>query len=198
MSALDLKLRKTMRIELKRLQRETGVTFIFVTHDQEEALAMSDRVAVLCDGKVRQTGAPDDIYEHPADRFVADFIGEANLFSGRVTEAGTDGIRVLLDGGASLVIDLEHGAAASAVTGEVMLAIRPERVVLTAEAGGAALPGRIAEAVYQGNTICYEVLLADGKHITALELSTHGKARFAAGDNVGVVLDGQFLRILPQ
>ena len=79
LSALDLKLRKAMQIELKRLQRDTGITFVFVTHDQEEALTMSDRIAVMSQGKVRQIGSPREIYDHPAERFVADFIGEANL-----------------------------------------------------------------------------------------------------------------------
>ena len=84
LSALDLKLRKAMQIELKRLQRDTGITFVFVTHDQEEALTMSDRIAVMSQGKVRQIGSPREIYDHPAERFVADFIGEANLLPGEL------------------------------------------------------------------------------------------------------------------
>ena len=91
LSALDLKLRKAMQIELKRLQRDTGITFVFVTHDQEEALTMSDRIAVMSQGKVRQIGGPREIYDHPAERFVADFIGEANMLPGELvrSEGGT-------------------------------------------------------------------------------------------------------------
>ena len=83
LSALDYKLRKEMQIELKRLQHETGITFIFVTHDQEEALTMSDRIAVMSAGKILQVGTPRDIYDQPAERFVADFIGETNFLAGR-------------------------------------------------------------------------------------------------------------------
>ncbi len=193
LSALDLKLRKAMRAELKRLQRETGVTFIFVTHDQEEALAMSDRVAVMGGGRVRQIGAPDEIYEHPADQFVADFIGEANLLSGRVTACADGNAHVRLHGGAVLVV---HGAGDAA--GEVALAIRPERVALMpAAAGENCLDGRITETVYQGDTTRYKARLDGGELVAALELSAPGAARFAPGDRVGVALNGAFLRILP-
>jgi spermidine/putrescine transport system ATP-binding protein len=88
LGALDLKLRKEMQIELKRLQQEVGITFIYVTHDQEEALTMSDRIAVMNQGKLLQVGSPTEIYERPSSRFVADFIGEANFIDGQVTEIG--------------------------------------------------------------------------------------------------------------
>ena len=97
LAALDLKLRKAMQVELKRIQREVGITFVFVTHDQEEALTMSDRVAVMSDGRVHQCGTPEDVYERPATRFVAEFIGTANLMSG--TYAGTG---ITLPGGVPL------------------------------------------------------------------------------------------------
>ena len=90
LSALDLKLRKAMQIELKRLQRDTGITFVFVTHDQEEALTMSDRIAVMSQGTVRQVGSPREIYDHPAERFVADFIGEANMLKGELVRCERD------------------------------------------------------------------------------------------------------------
>src|SRR5690606_1390251 len=97
LGALDLKLRKEMQLELKHLQTSIGITFIYVTHDQEEALTMSDRIAVMSDGKVLQVGTPTEIYEHPANRFVADFIGESNFLHGQVTEADHDRATVLVD-----------------------------------------------------------------------------------------------------
>lgn len=194
LSALDLKLRQAMRAELKRLQQETGVAFIFVTHDQEEALAMSDRVAVMDGGRVRQIGAPDEIYENPASRFVADFIGETNLLPGLVTACAGGQVHVLLDGGATLVV---HGADAG-VGGAVVLSIRPERVALReTAAGGNCLPGRIAGRTYRGGTTRYEVRLEGGGVAAAVELGGGAAARFAPGDKVGAVLDGNFLRILP-
>ena len=93
LSALDLKLRKEMQIELKPLQRETGITFVFVTHDQEEALTMSDRIAVMSAGKILQVGTPRDIYDEPANRFVADFIGETNFLEAEVVAVDGDGQR---------------------------------------------------------------------------------------------------------
>ncbi|MFO6190593.1 ABC transporter ATP-binding protein, partial [Pseudomonas aeruginosa] len=121
LSALDLKLRKEMQIELKRLQHETGITFIFVTHDQEEALTMSDRIAVMSKGKVLQVGTPSDIYEAPLNRAVADFIGETNFLEG---QADADGVR-LADG--------QRLAATTPGSGAVTLAIRPERTELAAD-----------------------------------------------------------------
>ncbi|MGI9306960.1 MAG: ABC transporter ATP-binding protein [Gammaproteobacteria bacterium] len=194
LSALDFKLRKAMRAELKRLQRETGVTFVFVTHDQEEALAMSDRVAVMSGGRVRQTGAPEEIYEYPADRFVADFIGEANLLVGEAApHAG--GAIVRLKNGAALTVP-ESGELRGAVT----LAIRPERVVLetpAAEEKENRIAGEIADVVYQGNTTRYHVRLDGGETAAALEFSARGAtARFARGSRVSVFLDGGALRAL--
>jgi spermidine/putrescine transport system ATP-binding protein len=140
LSALDLKLRRGMQTELKRLQRETGITFVLVTHDQEEALSMSDRIAVMQAGRIVQLGTPADIYERPRTRFVADFIGEANVLPGGMV-----------------------GSAAHFV------AIRPERVALTTDPDAAgALAGVIADVTYLGaDTVC-EVTLADGTSIKAV------------------------------
>lgn len=196
LSALDLKLRKAMRAELKRLQRETGVTFIFVTHDQEEALAMSDRVAVMDGGRVRQIGAPSEIYEYPADRFVADFIGEANLLNGRVAVSDGENVRIILDGGATLTLRGEASAE-----GEITLVVRPERVRLTKSAADEEnrLTGRVAEASYQGGRIRYVARLECGGTVAALEsCGGDSSARFAPGDIVRVVMDEEFARILPR
>src|SRR5690606_7589502 len=107
--ALDYKLRKGMQIELKRLQHETGITFIFVTHDQEEALTMSDRIAVMSAGKILQVGAPREIYDRPAERFVADFIGESNFIDAEVVSAETDRAIVRLSSGAEIAASVAEG-----------------------------------------------------------------------------------------
>ena len=223
LSALDFKLRKTMRIELKRLQRDTGITFIFVTHDQEEALALSDRIAVMRDGEVRQIGAPMDVYEKPADRFVADFIGETNFLAGRV-EAGagdgagdgtggagdgagdsTDGdssransLRVTLGDGSTVTARSQNANAAD-LRGAVTLAIRPERVALSAAATPGGVAGAIDEVVYQGNTTRYQITLQSGDRIAALETNAAAAtAQFAAGDRVDARFEPQSLWVLQE
>ncbi|WP_134550035.1 ABC transporter ATP-binding protein, partial [Pseudomonas aeruginosa] len=145
LSALDLKLRKEMQIELKRLQHETGITFIFVTHDQEEALTMSDRIAVMSKGKVLQVGTPSDIYEAPLNRAVADFIGETNFLEG---QADADGVR-LADG--------QRLAATTPGSGAVTLAIRPERTELAADG---QLEGVLENIVYVGTDTVYHLNVA--------------------------------------
>ncbi len=135
LSALDLKLRRGMQVELKRIQRETGITFVLVTHDQEEALSMSDRIAVMDHGRVLQLGRPEEIYERPVCRFVADFIGEANVLPGALVGLATP-----------------------------FAAIRPERVILVPVSAveRAALPGRVIEVTYLGATTSCAVKLDDG------------------------------------
>ena len=137
LSALDLKLRKAMQIELKRLQRDTGITFVFVTHDQEEALTMSDRIAVMSQGKVRQVGTPREIYDHPAERFVADFIGEANMLKGELVQAEGGRGRVRLVGGIEVPARIPDGAPRS---GPVTVVVRPEHAALARDPDGPGLP----------------------------------------------------------
>jgi len=207
LSALDFKLRKTMRIELKRLQRDTGITFIFVTHDQEEALALSDRIAVMRDGEVRQIGAPMEVYEKPADRFVADFIGETNFLAGRVEAGGGDGagdstggdsLRVTLGDGSTVTARSQNANAAN-LRGAVTLAIRPERVALSAAATPGGVAGAIDEVVYQGNTTRYQITLQSGDRIAALETNAAAAtAQFAAGDQVGARFEPQSLWVLQE
>jgi spermidine/putrescine transport system ATP-binding protein len=135
LSALDLKLRKEMQFELKRLQRETGITFVLVTHDQEEALAMSDRLAVMNTGRIQQIGTPEEIYDDPANRFVADFIGEANLIPGSA---------------------LGRNAA-------VVIAVRPERVAVTSPDLQARLRGIVESATFLGSDTLIEVAVPSGR-----------------------------------
>ncbi len=177
LSALDLKLRKEMQIELKRLQTETGITFIFVTHDQEEALTMSDRIGVMSAGKIQQIGTPKEIYQHPVNRFVASFIGESNFLSGRI-EAG--GVR--LDCGE--VVEAGQMAGRS---GKVTVAVRPEQVRLTAAGEAGSLPATIDSSVYFGTDTHCHVKLSDGTEVVArLQSPATGDAALERGQRVGL------------
>jgi spermidine/putrescine transport system ATP-binding protein len=158
LSALDYKLRKDMQIELKRLQLETGITFIFVTHDQEEALTMSDRIAVMNKGHILQVGGPRDIYERPAERFVANFIGETNFLKGMARSSGNDKLRVDLTAGGSLYLDPVEGVASSGV---VTVIVRPENASLVSVKAGDIM-GTVENIVYFGTDTHVHVRLKDG------------------------------------
>ncbi|RMF36601.1 MAG: ABC transporter ATP-binding protein [Chloroflexi bacterium] len=157
LGALDLKLRKAMQLELKALQHRVGITFIYVTHDQEEALTMSDRIAVMNEGRVLQVGTPQEIYERPANRFVADFIGETNFLSGWVQEATGGQVVVLVDAQLPVrVPDVEMVTMDQWVT----VAIRPEKIALHAEPPGPeAIAGQVEEVIYVGTDTRYQVRL---------------------------------------
>jgi spermidine/putrescine ABC transporter ATP-binding subunit len=160
LSALDKALREEMQLEIKHLQRELGVTVVFVTHDQTEALTMADRVAVLDQGKLCQVGAPRELYETPADPFVARFIGETNMIPGRVTAAAADGERI------SVRIAGDVSVEATAIgalprDSNVVIAVRPERLSVTA-AGQAPMTCKVREAIYAGIATTYIVEASDG------------------------------------
>ena len=160
LSALDFKLRKDMQIELKRLQNETGITFIFVTHDQEEALTMSDRIAVFDSGRIIQEGAPMAVYERPVTRFAAGFLGEANFLQGRVTAVDAGGLaRVALDLGGEASCRLASGQVGQTV----LLALRPEKITLTtgSQAGVNALRGKVLDVVFSGNSTTYRIAVGE-------------------------------------
>ena len=172
LGALDKKLRDHMKIELKRLQREVGITTIYVTHDQEEALTMSDRIAVMHRGRVEQVAAPRGLYETPATAFVAGFIGNINLLAGRAA-----GANAVACGGATLAAT---GAAPAGAA--VAIALRPERVRLDpAGAMDTLLTMTVAHVVYQGETVRYILRSDAGLELQALEL---GEVRYAAGARV--------------
>ena len=177
LGALDLKLRKQMQVELKQIQREVGITFLYVTHDQEEALAMSDRIAVMDGGEVRQCGPPEEIYEHPAGPFVAGFIGISNLLPGVAENGGVRlGTGQLCN--AAVPADCAEGSA-------VQLSVRPEKIWLDSlEDGMVSVEGTVVERVYVGTTTQVIVELAPGARLVALEQNT---ARASADDrwNVG-------------
>ena len=168
LGALDLKLRKEMQYELKSLNRRLGITFVYVTHDQEEALTMSDRIAVMDNARVAQLGTPAEIYERPRTAFVARFIGESNFLQGRVSGTNGDFATVLRDDGSTF--RLPAGAAADGES--ITVALRPERLDLipegtptTADVNG--LPARIRHVVYRGEMLHIRVQLADGLELTA-------------------------------
>jgi spermidine/putrescine transport system ATP-binding protein len=166
LAALDLKLREAMQFELKRIQREVGITFVFVTHDQGEALTMSDRIAVMSEGRVEQIGTPQEIYNSPASLFVAGFIGSANLLPGTVT--GTDGDDVVVDLAAGHVVRARSNGALPS-DGHVSLMLRPERLTTTMEArdDGRSIEGTVADVVFQGATARVVVHLKDGSEVIA-------------------------------
>jgi len=184
LSALDFKLRKDMQLELKRLQNETGITFIFVTHDQEEALTMSDRIAVMNAGQIRQVGGPRDIYDHPAERFVADFIGDTNFLPADLLDTQGDAARVRLASGAEIQARAVEGGQGAG--GQVTLAIRPEHAQLD-DADGALLPGTLAEVVYFGTDTHFHVDLdSGGRFVVRRQNQPDTTEDRKAGDRIGV------------
>lgn len=182
LGALDLKLRKTMQLELKQLQDQVGITFIYVTHDQEEALTMSDRIAVMNDGLVLQIGSPKEIYERPRTRFVADFIGETNFLNGTVSEINDSDVSVLVDGQlavrAQSDISLHNGQAVTVV-------IRPEKFRLD---NSSDFKGRVEEIIYIGTDTRYLIRLTDQTRVTVREqnLDPEQTVDCRTGDEVGL------------
>jgi spermidine/putrescine transport system ATP-binding protein len=188
LSALDLKLRQAMRVELKQLQRDTGITFIFVTHDQEEALTMSDRIAVMSAGRIQQIGTPRDIYETPANRFVADFIGETNLLAVQVHSVSNDLAHVILPGGYAITCP-----AAGITPGLHHISIRPERVGLAPP--GSGLAASVDRVVYLGTDLQIHTLLGDGTPLH-LRVQNTGAAVPPPGSTVGLILEAGAARLL--
>ncbi|OED42766.1 spermidine/putrescine ABC transporter ATP-binding protein [Chromatiales bacterium (ex Bugula neritina AB1)] len=193
LSALDFKLRKEMQIELKRLQTETGITFVFVTHDQEEALTMSDRIAVMNEGRILQIGEPREIYDHPAERFVADFIGETNLLT----------VDVLSVNGADATVQLSSGATTTAIrsdnstpSGSATIAVRPEHASLS-QSPGALLQGTLADVIYSGTDTHYHVQLPDDNRFVVRRQNHPGSTGSAVvGSQIGIHFDHGVAQIL--
>lgn len=180
LSALDLKLRQAMRLELKHLHEQLGITFIFVTHDQEEAITMSDRVAVMNEAEILQVDTPQQVYEHPTSRFVASFIGEMNFLNGQIVDIGASGSQVRLSGDTIVHVpdpgpDLEVGM-------EVSMAVRPERVALAGEAGREwnRIEGTLTELIYLGDTTKGTFVLPDGTEVTSVQHNEGGAHPFGA------------------
>ncbi|MDI7861676.1 ABC transporter ATP-binding protein [Rhizobiaceae bacterium n13] len=175
LGALDKKLREKMQLELKRMQHEAGITFIIVTHDQEEALVMADRMAILKDGRLLQCGSPEEIYEAPGDRFVANFIGVMNFIEGKVSENG-------VFGAGSLNLAIPGGK-----TGPAALAVRPEHISVTTT--GEGLAGTIADIAYHGLDRILHVKTAASPVPLQARVAANGAAAYRRGDTVSLTLD---------
>ena len=199
LSALDLKLRQAMQLELKRIQREVGITFIFVTHDQEEALTMSDRIAVMSNGHVEQVGTPEEIYDSPETPFVAGFIGSANLLPARVESMRDDVATVRLAGDRILEIPIFAENHDFRVGEDALVMIRPERVrVSTARPEGeSALPATVVELIFQGPVVRCVLRDAAGNEILAHLASDRRIARLGIGEQGWASWDRDSARLLP-
>jgi len=187
LAALDLKLRKQMQVELKGLQRKLGISFIFVTHDQEEALTMSDRIAVINAGRVQQISSARDVYEHPVNEFVADFIGLSNIVQGAVESS--DGRRYWIRIGPHKVGARAPSGSTARSPGEpVSIMIRPEKIQLRSPGADAGLPGKIQSTIYLGESTRWIVRLAEGSEIQVVEQNREaaGTVTLSAGDNVSI------------
>ncbi|HZQ49116.1 MAG TPA: ABC transporter ATP-binding protein [Candidatus Dormibacteraeota bacterium] len=198
LGALDAKLRRQLQLEIKALQEQVGITFIYVTHDQEEAITMSDRIAVMNSGHVEQEASPRVMYEEPATAFVANFLGVSNLFEVEATGAAGDGVALRL--GAGVTVEATQGDVAR--RGPVQVVIRPERVRVEAAGGTGAnrVPATVSRTVYIGNGVRVFLELASGQDIVALaqNLDDDGAAQaWKAGDRVTCVLPPNALRVLP-
>ncbi|MCF3640601.1 ABC transporter ATP-binding protein [Rhizobium sp. TRM95111] len=175
LGALDKKLRERMQLELKRMQHEAGITFIIVTHDQEEALVMADRMAILKDGRLLQVGAPEDVYERPADRFVANFIGVMNFIDGAVASDGVfeaEGLRL---------------AVVDATPGPATLAVRPENIALGPP--GERLAGTIADIAYHGLDRVLHVRTAAAEALMQVRVPASGAGDWRIGDALSLKID---------
>src|SRR5580704_10724555 len=192
LGALDLKLRQAMQVELKRIQREVGITFVYVTHDQNEALTMSDRIAVMNDGAIEHLGPPREIYEHPATRFVAGFIGTSNLLTGSL--ARVTGGRGVIEVSPDEQIIVPEGRSALAAGQEVELTVRPEKIELATgppPAGGCALRGTVTEVVYLGTSTSFSVHTTTGADVVVFQQNSSAEAPAGRGDHVWLTWDPQ-------
>jgi len=190
LSNLDAKLRERMRTELKELQRRTGITFVYVTHDQAEALALSDQIAVIHSGRLEQFGTPAEVYTRPRNRVVADFMGHVNFLAGNMEPGGL----VRLGGGEPIRL-AAPGAIAPGTP--VELAVRPEDVILGPAAGqpNGAMTARVAVRTFLGNINEYFVTLSSGETVRA---QTPPKLNFAVGDTVALSFDLVNISVFPR
>ena len=197
LGALDLRLRRAMQLELKRIQRDVGITFVYVTHDQEEAMTMSDRIAVMNAGRFEQVGTPEEIYERPSTLFVASFIGETNMLPVTVEEVAAD-LVVTLPTGDRLAVSRD-GHADARVDDQRTLLVRPEQVRLATQppTPGNGVAGVLAEAIYQGANIRYEVELRDGTRVVSATPRDE-RSEVAAGDEVWVSWDPTSANLLAE
>ncbi len=193
LGALDAKIRKQLRMELKSLQEEVGITFVFVTHDQEEALSMSDRVAVMSAGRIEQIGTPEEVYESPATVFVADFLGVSNLMDAEAGSSGAGECAVRVGD-----FTLRAGCGDLTARGVVKIVARPERVLLLEHGAGTenCLPGMVERTVYVGASLQVIVRLATGAVLQASVANTGAQSPHVQGTPVQVHIPADALRVL--
>jgi spermidine/putrescine transport system ATP-binding protein len=190
LGALDLRLRKQLQIELKRIQREVGITFVHVTHDQEEAMSMADTIAVMNRGKIEQAGSAEDLYERPHTAFVANFLGVSNLVDGKVLERGAEMATVQTDDG---TVHVPCARMAEAAGDAVRIGVRPEKIELVpaeqgVPAGRNALRGRVSVASFLGVSIQYVVIAPGGEELTVIAPNRDGGQPSALGVGHEVLL----------
>ncbi|MEH1871573.1 ABC transporter ATP-binding protein [Nostoc sp.] len=176
LGALDLKLRKEMQVELSNLHKDLGVTFVMVTHDQEEALSLSDRIAVMNQGKIEQVGTPSQIYERPCTSFVADFIGDTNLFSGEIVAVDSSNIKISTKTALSIIISRAENTP-SELSQAVVVSVRPEKIQLSLYPPNLptnSFEGRLVNVMYLGTHVNYVVELTNGISINVLQPNTFG------------------------
>jgi spermidine/putrescine transport system ATP-binding protein len=201
LSALDKKLREQMQVELRRLQRAVGITFVLVTHDQDEALIMSDRIAVMFDGEIAQLASPETLYRRPVSRRVASFIGVMNFFDAPVTNPGAE--RIALDINGLGPIDISAAQApGGAGPGAASVGIRPEMLTILLEAGETAervIEGLVLDAVYYGDMTYYELCLpGSDAPVTISMRNTAGRRILRAGENARVGWSRESVVLLPR
>jgi len=199
LGALDLKLRKQMQLELKRIQKEVGITFVFVTHDQEEAMTISDRIAVMNNGRIEQLGRPEDVYERPTTVFVAEFLGASNLLDG--TYRGTEGAwgQVDLANGVRILIPVEQDRRAGE---SVRVGVRPEKIHVIPVGSEASsthnvVPATLRSAVFAGVSFQYFFQTSEGKEMTAFDRNSTGGAVAKPGDAVRLAWAPQHTFVIP-
>ncbi|HEX7109663.1 MAG TPA: ABC transporter ATP-binding protein [Aestuariivirga sp.] len=193
LSALDYKLRKEMQIELKRLQHETGITFIFVTHDQEEALTMSDRIAVMDKGIVLQIGSPREIYHRPADRFVASFIGESNFLSCTIGKSAKGYLEAKLRDGSTISVERPEGLDPPP---KATIAVRPEHAFISEKRRPGELAATIENMVFLGTDTHVHTRLNDGTPFVVRQQNLNSDNQLACGQQVGIQLVDGAARLL--
>jgi spermidine/putrescine transport system ATP-binding protein len=202
LGALDLKLRKQLQVELKRIQQDVGITFVYVTHDQEEALTMSDRIAVMNRGVIEQLDDPEEIYEHPSTTFVAGFIGVSNLMPGEVVATGTGTVELRLDAGPTV----HAGGAGAGVGDRAHAVVRPEKLQLhsangAAAPGGPSVDGQVESSLYLGTATQVTIRLPDDTRMTVLVPNTDQEARRrlpAAGDAARLVWSAENIHMVKE
>ncbi len=198
LGALDLKLRKQMQLELKQMQRKLGITFVYVTHDQEEALTLSDRIGIMYGGEVLQVGTPVDIYEYPNTKFVADFIGESNFLTGKIQEKQGDDVIVDVD---KTLLIVTKATNESFVGQQVTLVIRPEKAILYPHDLDSIQGwlGQIEDAIYIGTDTRYFVRLTPHYHLVVRQQNLHrGETQqYSVGESVKVVVSPDHISLLP-